>query len=125
VLLAALGLLIAFVLGAWTRTAPRWRVYPGPHPVTVAQVTRCLEGKGSLTVTRVRASTIMVAFANDATLRLAFVKDEGPAMRLAPWSFARALVRSSLNNVVITRLDGSSQPPAASLHLFGRCLLAP
>ena len=122
-LLAGLGLLIAFVLGAWTRTAPRWRVYPGPDGVTVAQAVNCLEAEGSPSVRRVHPSTIVLAFASGATLRLAFLNNEAAAMRLAPFSFRPALARSSENNVVITRIDGSSQPPPASLRLLGGCLL--
>jgi hypothetical protein len=42
---------------------------------------------------------------------------------LAPVSYAPVLTRSSLSNVVITRPQGSTQPPHASLFALGPCLV--
>ena len=121
VLLGALGLLIAFGFASPTRSDRR--IYPGPRPVSVAGTRRCLVAATALTVTRVGASAVVVGFANGAAVRLAFVASEEQAMRSAPWSFAPALTRSSLNNVVITRAGRAVRPPRASLRVLGRCLV--
>jgi hypothetical protein len=42
---------------------------------------------------------------------------------LAPVTYGPAFTRGSLSNVVLTRTQGSTQPPHASLFAFGPCLL--
>jgi hypothetical protein len=124
VLLGALGLLIIFGIGLGSGKPSPWRIYPGPRPVRVGPAQRCLAGAPSLAVRRVGASALTVGFVNGAALRLAFLRGGDGATRIAPWTFAPAYARSSLNNVVITRPDRSTRPPRSSLRLFLRCLLA-
>jgi hypothetical protein len=121
-LVAALVVLV--VAGIGVSHPNQWAIWPGPRSVTVSRAAQCLSTKPSVAhVTRTGNTALSVTFRNGATARLLFVRWVSAAWRLAPVSYAPFLTRSSLSNVVITRRQGSTQPPHASLFAFGPCLV--
>jgi hypothetical protein len=123
-LVAALVVLVVAGLGIGVSHPNQWAIWPGPRSVTVPHAAQCLSTKPSVThVARTGNTALSVTFRNGATVRLLFVRWVSAAWRLAPVSYAPFLTRSSLSNVVITRPQGSTQPPRASLFAFGPCLV--
>jgi hypothetical protein len=124
VLVAALVVLAVAGLGIGGSHPNQWAIAPGPRSVTVTHAAQCLSTKSSVAhLARTGSTELSVTFRNGATVRLLFFRRVSTAWRLAPVSYAPALTRSSLSNVVIARPQGSTQPPHASLFAFGPCLV--
>ena len=123
-LVAALVVLAVAGLGIGASRPKPWATAPGPRSVTVTHAAQCLSTRPSVAhVARTGITALSVTFRNGATVRLIFFHRESMAWRLAPVSYAPVLTRSSLSNVVITRPQGSTQPPHASLFAFGPCMV--
>ena len=123
-LAAALVVLAVAALGIGASHPNSRAIWPGPRSVTATQAAQCLSTKPSVArVARTGSTRLAVTFRNGATLRLRFFRWVSTAWRLAPVSYGPVLTRGSLSNVVITRPQGSLQPPHASLFALGPCLL--
>ena len=123
-LVAVLVVLVVAGLGIGTSHPNPWATAPGPRSVTVTHAAQCLSTKPSVAhIARTGSTGLSVIFRNSATVWLRFLRRVSTAWRLAPVSYAPVLTRSSLSNVVITRPQGSAQPPHASLFAFGPCLV--
>lgn len=124
VLVAVVVVLAVAGLGIGASHPNQWAIWPGSRPVTVTQAGQCLSAKPSVAhVARTGSTGLSVTFRNGATVRLLFFRRVSTATRLAPFSYAPFLTRSSLGNAVLTRPQGSTQPPHASLFALGPCLL--
>lgn len=123
-LVAVLVVLAVAGLGIGLSHPNQWAIAPGPRLVAVTPVAQCLSTKPSVAhVVRTGSTGLSVTFRNGATVRLFFLRRVSSAWRLAAVSYAPFLTRSSLSNVVITRPEGSMQPPRASLFALGPCLV--
>ena len=123
-LLAALVALAVAGLGIGASHPNPWAIWPGARSVTVTQAAQCLSTKPSVAhVARTGSTGLAVTFRNGATVRLRFFRWVSTAWRLAPVTYGLVLTRGSLGNVVITRPQGSTQPPHASLFALGPCLV--
>jgi hypothetical protein len=123
-LVAVLAVLAVAGLGIGVSRPNQWAIAPGPSSVTVRHAAQCLSAKPSVAhVARTVSTELSVRFRNGATVRLLFFRRMSTAWRSAPVSYAPVLTRSSLSNVVITRRQGSTQPPHASLFALGPCLV--
>src|ERR1035438_503505 len=119
-LVAALVVLVVAGLGIGVSHPNQWAIWPGPRSVTVPHAAQCLSTKPSVAhVARTGNTALSVTFRNGATVRLLFFRWVSTAFRLAPVSYGPFLTRGSLSNVVITRPQGSTQPPHASLFPLG------
>lgn len=124
VLVAVLVVLAVVGLGVGVSHPNQWAIAPGPRSVAVTPVAQCLSTKRSVArVARTGSAGLSVTFRNGATVRLLFLRRVLSAWRSAAVSYAPFLTRSSLSNVVITRPEGSTQPPRASLFALGPRLL--
>ena len=122
-LVAALVVLAVVGLGIGAGHPNPWAIWPGPAAVTVTAAEQCLSTKPSVAhVARTGSTGLSVTFRNGATVRLRFFRWPSTAWRLAPVNDP-FLTRSSLSNVVITRPQGSTQPPHASLFALVPCLV--
>jgi len=123
-LVAGLVVLVGAVLGIGASHPNQWAIAPGPRSVTITDAAQCLSTKPSVAhVERTGSAGLSVTFRTGATVRLLFFRRVSTAWRLAPVTYAPFLTRSSLSNVVITRPQGSTQPPRASLFALGPCLV--
>jgi hypothetical protein len=122
-LVAALAVLVIAGLGLGAGRANPWAIAPGPRAVTATQAARCLSGKRSVAEVARAGSALAVTFGNGASVRLRFFARVSMAWRSAPVTYAPTLTHSSLSNAVITRSEGSKQPPRASLFALGPCLV--
>ncbi len=123
-LVAGLAVLVVAALGIRASHPNPWAIAPGPRSVTITDAAQCLSAKPSVAhVDRTGSAVLSVTFRTGATVRLVFFGRVSTAWRLAPVTYAPFLTHSSLSNVVITRPQGSTQPPRASLFALGPCLV--
>ena len=123
-LVAVLVVLAVAGLGVGVSHPNQWAIWPGARPVTVTHAAQCISTKPAVAhVARTGNTALSVRFRNGATLRLLFFRRVSAATAVAAGSYAPFLTRSSLGNAVITRPEGSTQPPHASLFALGPCLV--